>query len=142
MAKDGTTTKEQSLENWKGLPANQNPLQHMEPIAYKATGSKYGACGIRIDGSPEFIDAVLSCLKPLIDGENHATRLELSRSQVKPVEIDGKVKSFQNAHTRNEVCYVRLHMRSKQGQAASAVFDRHLKGATTRYAKAIGTLID
>ena len=127
--------KSTALAHWKSLPANQDPLPHMTPIAYKADGSKYGACGVRIDGSPDFIDAVLSCLKSLIDGENHITRLELARRSVEPVTINGKTKRFAQG---GEVCYVRLHMRGGQGAMASAIFDRHLAEPTRRFAAAHG----
>jgi hypothetical protein len=127
--------KSQSLEHWKGLAPDLPLLSKMVPIPYKATGSRYGACGVRIDGTPEFIDAVLSRLKELIDGENHITRLELARSVV---DGSGIGKSLPNAADAAEVCYVRLHVRGSQGAAASAFFDRHLKGATERFAAAHG----
>jgi len=106
----------------------------MEPIPYKATGSRYGACGIRIDGNPKFIDAVLSLLKPLIDGENHVTRLELARSEVKPTEINGTKKTFGNSVNNAECCYIRLHQRGNEGAMSSVIFNRHLHGATERFA--------
>lgn len=51
MAKT-TTTKGTMLALWAAMPRRINPLQFMRPIPYKATGSSYGACGIRIDGNP------------------------------------------------------------------------------------------
>jgi hypothetical protein len=63
-------TKEDTLNQWANLTANLPILPVMDAIPYKSKGSSYGACGIRIDGSPEFIDAVLSRLKDLVDGEN------------------------------------------------------------------------
>ena len=102
--------KADCLKRWRGLPDNANPLQYMRPIPYKATGSRYGACGVRIDGSPEFIDAVLGRLKALLDGENHVTRLECSRN---PVDGNGVGRSFDNAEIGAECCYVRLHERGR-----------------------------
>ena len=58
--------KSEAMSRWRELPANQNPLPLMDVIPYQSEGSRYGACGVRIDGSPEFIDAVLSCLKAAI----------------------------------------------------------------------------
>jgi hypothetical protein len=115
--------KAEAMQRWHAIPADQDALRHMAPIPYKAEGSRYGACGIRIDGNPEFIDAILSRLKPLLDGENHVTRLELARSDVKPTEINGKRRSFNNADRAAEVCYIRLHMRGREGMMASAFFD-------------------
>lgn len=126
--------KAETLNRWKGLTP-VNPLPLMRPIPYKATGSRYGACGIRIDGTPEFIDAVLSQLKSLIDGENHVTRLELARNAV---DGSGIGKDLPNASSKAECCYIRLHVRGSQGAAASAVFDRELHGPTARYARSIG----
>lgn len=135
LTKSKSTKKEQSLKNWAALEPNQNPLKHMTPIPYKTTGSRYGACGVRIDGNPQFIDAVLSCLKPILDGENCVTRLELSRNVVDGSKLG---KSFDNAERDGEVCYIRLHMRGAQGAAASAFFDKHLHGATHRFAEIAG----
>jgi len=128
--------KSETLARWQGLPPNQDPLEHMTPIPYKSEGSRYGACGVRIDGNPRFVDAVLSCLKPLLDGENQVTRLELARNPVTPtLEINGQQKHFQNADDSAEVCYVRLHVRGMEGAMAAVVFDRHLAPATARFAQ-------
>jgi hypothetical protein len=126
--------KADSLKHWRELPNDQDPLARMTPIPYKTSGSRYGCCGIRIDGNPEFIDAVLSRLKPLLDGENHVTRLELARNQVACRE---GYNAGQNAATGSECCYIRLHMRGAEGAMASAVFDTHLHAATNRFAKSI-----
>ena len=126
--------KSEALAQWKRIEPNQDPLKYMNPIPYKTTGSRYGACGIRIDGNPAFVDAVLSRLQTLLDGENHITRLELARHPVDPVEINGERKTFANADMGAEVCYIRLHVRGGEGQHASIIFDRHLSGATARFA--------
>jgi hypothetical protein len=109
-------------------------LKHMSPIPYKTRGSRYGACGIRIDGNPQFIDGVLSRLKELIDGENHVTRLELARHIV---DGSGINKDLPNADENAEVCYVRLHMRGREGSMASFIFDKHLSAPTQRFEDAL-----
>ena len=114
-------TKKEAMQHWQGLTPNQNPLSKMQAIPYKSTGSRYGACGIRIDGSPEFIDAVLSNLKPLLNGEGEETRLELARNEVKPTEVDGKVKSYSNRTRNAEVCYIRLHERGREAKMANRI---------------------
>ena len=126
--------KADTLAAWQALPANLPILPYFQPIPYKASGSTYGACGIRIDGSPQFVDAVLSRLKDLIDGENHVTRLTLARNAV---DGSGLGKSLPNAVNNAECCYIRLHVRGSQGAMASAVFDRHLNAATERFAQSI-----
>jgi hypothetical protein len=107
--------KAQVLADWCKLEPNQNPLPYMSAIPYKQAGSKYGEDGIRIDGSPEFIDAVLSCLKPLIAGESNLTRLELSRTEVQPREG----KPFNGG----ECCYIRLHQRGSESQMLNMAFN-------------------
>ena len=132
------TRKAGGMAHWRALPENQNPLAVMTPIPYKATGSTYGACGVRIDGSPEFIDAVLSRLKPLLAGENQVTRLGFSRS-----EVDGSKlgKTFGNAASRAgkpaEVCYIRLHIRGREGAMAAAAFGE-MREETREFAAALG----
>jgi len=127
--------KAEALDHWQKMEPNQNPLPLMRPIPYKSSGSTYGSCGIRIDGTPEFVDAVLSNLKSLIDGENQVTRLALARNVV---DGSGIGKDLPNSVQNAECCYIRLHMRSVDGAATSAFFDRHLKGATERFASAMG----
>lgn len=124
--------KSEAMQNWKLMPQDQPILKHMIPIPYKASGSTYGSCGIRIDGTPEFVSSVLSHLKELINGENHLTRLALARNTV-----DGKGlnKSLPNQVQNAECCYIRLHMRGAEGAMASAVFDKSLDEATENFMK-------
>ena len=119
--------KEDALKHWRTLTTRINPLGLMRPIPYKAAGRTYGTDGIRIDGSPEFIDAVLSNLTALIDGENAATRLSLSRSKA-----NSDFKSNPNADSNAEVCYIRLHMRGSEAQAMNTAFDRTGREALER----------
>jgi hypothetical protein len=127
--------KNAALLHWMGLPDGLPILEHFIPIKYKATGSNYGACGIRIDGPPAFIDAVLSRLKDVIDGENQVTRLGLTRSKVVPKEFNGKQRDYPNAVLDAEVCYVRLHQRGIEGAVMLALTKAH-SGATDRYEQA------
>ncbi|KKL73508.1 hypothetical protein LCGC14_2074200 [marine sediment metagenome] len=128
------TTKAEALRRWSQLePAD--PLRVMAPTPYKAAGSKYGTDSIRIGGSPEFIDAVMSNLKTIIDGENHVTRLTLSRAEVKSTEINGERRVFANASAGAEIVYIALNMRGSEGAIASGVFSRDLDGATERFAE-------
>lgn len=122
MTANGAYPKDASLAYWAGLEPDQPVLPEFVPIPAKSSGSSYGACGIRIDGTPEFIDAVLSRLQDLLDGEGMRTRLELSRSQVKAREINGSVKRFDKAGAGAEVCYIRLHERGREAQIAHAIF--------------------
>lgn len=127
-------TKQEAMTTWQQMEAGQNILKHMTPIDPKARGSRYGACGIRIDGNPDFVRAVMSRLKDLIDGENHVTRLSLAWNIV---DGSGIGKALDNADNGAECCYIRLYLRGHEGMGASAFFDRHLKGATERFESAI-----
>lgn len=110
-------TKAEVLENWKSLAPDMPMLSKMKAIPYKSKGSKYGTCGIRIDGTPDFVDAVLSHLKELIGGENEDTRLQLSRTKVAP--MDGH--DFSNAESDAECCYIRLHERGSEAATANHI---------------------
>jgi len=130
--------KAETLKRWRELPEGQNPLPLMRPIPYKTEGSRYGCCGIRIDGTPEFIDAVLSNLKALLDGENIVTRLELARN---PVKRSNGYKAGQNAEREAECCYIRLHQRGREGSMMLAYCKQHV-AQTERYAEAMGVPVD
>lgn len=108
--------KKEALRRWQNLEPNQDILPHFTPIAADARGSTFGACGIRISGNPEFVDAVLSRLKDLLAAEAGSTRLTLSRQPVKPVSIqsgDSVVdKKWNNADTDAETCYIQIRERT------------------------------
>jgi hypothetical protein len=111
--------KHETLNHWQSLPANQTMLDKMLAIPYKAKGSTYGTCGIRIDGTPEFIDAVLSNLKELLGGENNCYRLGLARNSVDGSKLG---KEFENREDSAECCYIRLHERGRESQAFNAAY--------------------
>ncbi len=69
--------KHEILDHWESLVPNQEiPVQ---PIPYGHTGTKYSEDTIRITGSQEFIDAVLSRLMDLLAYETpDRTRLQVS----------------------------------------------------------------
>ena len=125
-------TKQELLKAWQELPANQTILDKMQPLDAKRKGKTFGLDGIRIDGSEEFVFAVLSRLQDLIAGENNVTRLQLSMNDC------SKAEGNFNKGNGGNVCYIRLRTRTLEGSAASAFFDRHLHKNTEKYAKAIG----
>ena len=120
--------KDELLAMWAKLPENQNPLEVMRPLPPKFKGKTFGLDGVRIDGSIEFIKAVMSCLKPLIDGENCITRLQLAHTDCK------KAKGDFNKGNGGNALYIRLHYRTAQGSAASTFFDRKYHSTTERFA--------
>ena len=106
--------KADTMEHWRNLPDAMPILPHMRAIPYKAEGSTYGACGIRIDGNPAFIDAVLSRLKDLLAGENGMTRLQVVYGEIeprddKPAPPEGSV-----------ACYIQTHERGHEAQIMAA----------------------
>ena len=119
-------TKQQTMEAWERLPHNTPILPHFVPMPYKAKGSRYGTCGIRIDGTPAFVDAVLSHLHELLDGENDETRLVLSRNAVGEFGDH----DFCNKEEGAEVCYIRLQERGDQAQIARAFMNGLRKRAS------------
>lgn len=111
--------KAEAMEHWENLPENMPIMPHFDAIPYKSRGSNYGACGIRIDGTPEFIDAVLSHLKELLQGEGVETRLGLARNVV---DGSGIGKATPNRASQDaECCYIRLHERGNEGKFLAAV---------------------
>ena len=95
--------KAQFLKHWSELEPNQ-PLQ-MRPIPYKHKGSTYAQDGLRITGSKENIDSVLSCLKPLLTAENGRTRLQVSYQQTTDRDTGQKINSYN--------CYLQISERGK-----------------------------
>ena len=126
--------KAEALKVWQELPEGQNVLKHFTPVESRARGSRYGSCGIRIDGNPQFVRSVMSRLKDLIAGENQVTRLGLSWNAV---DGSGIGKELPNADSQAECCYIRLAMRGHEGSITSAVFDKHLDGATKQFESAL-----
>jgi hypothetical protein len=102
-------TKKEAMERWAGLKPNQKVLPHMTPLPAASEGSTYGACGIRITGNPEFVDAVLSRLKDLLEAEGETTRLHLARAPIK----DTSEKQFHNRDGGAESCYIQVRERAR-----------------------------
>jgi|GEM_PF-1923347 len=116
----GSLPKELIMMHWSQLAPDQDIIAHMDPLPANADGSTYGTDSIRIGGSAEFVDAVLSRLKDLIHLENGRTRLAVSRSKVKPKDIGGKVKGFANASHSAECVYIHARERGPGAHAAYA----------------------
>lgn len=124
--------KQLALRRWHALQENLPIMPHFTPIAADARGSTFGACGIRISGNPQFVDAVLSRLKDILAAESGATRLSLSRQTVKPVAIRDSVKKWTNADTDAETCYIQIRERTaktRQRKAREATAPLFAEGA-------------
>ena len=112
--------KSEAIRRWQNLTPDQEILPHFTPIAADAKGSTFGACGIRISGNPEFVDAVLSRLKDLLAAEAGSTRLNLSRQPVKTVAIGDVEKKWNNADTNAETCYIQIRERTARTRQRKA----------------------
>jgi hypothetical protein len=110
LTTEAAMKKEQALKHWAALPANQPVKPAVVP--YKHKGSTYGQDGIRITGSPAFIDSVLSRLKELLAHENAETRLQLSYAEATDKETGAKTGSYS--------CYVQVHERGGEAQMVNA----------------------
>ena len=102
--------KKEALKRWAGLKPNQKVNPSVVP--YKHEGSTFDQDGIRLTGSQEFIDSVLSHLKSYLELENGETRLSISYAQATDRHTKEKLDSYQ--------CYVQVHERGPQAQMANA----------------------
>jgi hypothetical protein len=106
MRKPETLRKAEMLEHWQGLTADQTVTPC--PVAYKHEGSTYDEDGIRITGSREFIDSVLSRLKGLLEFENGETRLQVVYKESVDRVSQMPMGSFN--------CYVQVHQRGDEAK--------------------------
>lgn len=120
--KPETMTKDEMLAHWQELPADM-PVR-MQQVAYKHEGSTYNEDGIRITGSREFIDSVLSRLKDLLDYEGNETRLQVVYKESTDRETRQPTFGYN--------CYIQVHERGPQSRAINSAFNiygRNKKGA-------------
>ena len=103
--------KKDALARWRALP--EGAALKPSVIPYKHEGSTYGHDGIRIEGSPEFIDAVLGRLKDLLAFESPTTRIGLAYQKVQP-------RPGKDATGGDCVCYVKFHERGSEAKIMNA----------------------
>ncbi|HUV46171.1 MAG TPA: hypothetical protein VMW45_03780 [Dehalococcoidia bacterium] len=103
--------KAQILDHWRGINPGQ-PIAISE-VAYKHTGSTYAEDGIRLTGSQEFIDSILSHLKDLLDYENDSTRLQLVYKQSVDKDTGLPLASYN--------CYIQVHERGREAQIMNSI---------------------
>lgn len=99
--------KADALARWRNLPEDA-PLKPTV-IPYKHEGSTYGHDGVRIEGSPAFIDAVLGRLKDLLALEGPTTRIGLAYQKVMP-------RPGKPGNGGDCVCYVKFHERGDEAK--------------------------
>jgi len=101
LAKPWKAKKAEILQFWKNLNPNL-PLQ-MEPVSERHKGTRFRADGIRITGSPQFINSVISRLKDLMQYEGEKFRLDVEYRQ-----IESTAQSDTTPTTPEYVFYVHL----------------------------------
>lgn len=85
--KKWSASKDEIISLWKGL--NPSMPLNVAPISTQHKGSTYGEDGIRITGSTDFINSVLSKLKPFLSYETPNTKLAVSyRETQSPSQIE------------------------------------------------------
>jgi len=107
--------KAQFLNHWNDIDPDQT-IQ-IQQVPYKHKGSTYDQDGIRITGSTEFIDSVLSRLKDLLAHENGNTRLQVVYKQSTCRKTQQPIDGFN--------CYVQVHERGSQAKMVNAIFGQY-----------------
>jgi hypothetical protein len=80
-------SKEEIIKMWQGI--NPDIPIAMRPISKNHTGSTYGEDGIRITGSPQFINSILGKIRPLLNYETTTTKLVVSyRETQSPSQVE------------------------------------------------------
>ena len=105
--------KAEILDHWRGIEPDQ-PLA-ISAVPYKHEGSTYSEDGIRITGSQEWIDSVLSRIKDLLNHENGTTRLQLVYKESQDRETQRMLGSYN--------CYIQVHERGREAQMVNAFLD-------------------
>jgi hypothetical protein len=98
--------KREILAHWRRLAPNQPIAPAVVP--YKHHGTTYGQDGIRLTGSPQFIDAVLSRLRDLLEFESLTTRLQVTYQESKDRATGEKLGSYN--------CYIQVHERGDEAK--------------------------
>ena len=106
--------KKEFLQHFQGIEANQKI--NISPVPYKHKGSTYDEDGIRITGSKEFIDSILSRVKDLLNFENGTTRLQCVYKESVDRETQVPLDSWN--------CYLQVHQRGGE-----AIFINELMSA-------------
>lgn len=104
LNKPWKATKEEAIGHWQSLPP-ATPIQ-LHPIPPNHKGPTYRFDGIRITGSPGFIDSILSRLKDMLNYEGGQGRLEISYRQ----QVDSKTEQ---PITNTYVFYAQLKYKEK-----------------------------
>jgi hypothetical protein len=109
--------KKEFLAHFEGIKENQ-PIK-VSRVPYKHEGSTYAEDGIRITGSTEFIDSVLSRLKDLLKYENGETRLQVVYKE----SVDRETQTPMGSYN----CYIQVHERGGEAKMMNAFIEGNTK---------------
>jgi len=105
--------KAEILTHWNSIEPDQKIK--IAEVPYKHRGSTYDQDGIRLTGSKEFIDSVLSRIKELLSYENHVSRLQLVYKESHDRKTQAKLGSYN--------CYIQVHERGGQAKMINTAFN-------------------
>lgn len=108
-SKPKSLKKREFLEYWANLHPGK-PITP-RPVPYKHTGSTYMEDGIRITGTRQFVDQVLSRLQELLEYEAEETRLQVNYQQSTNRETGQPVDAWN--------CYIQVHERGGEAKMAN-----------------------
>ena len=106
--------KKEFLNHFGNIESNQSIK--VSPVLYKHKGSTYAEDGIRLTGSREFIDSILSRLTDLLEYENCNTRLQCVYKESTDRHTGAQLDSFN--------CYLQVHERGGQAKMINNSFGR------------------
>lgn len=98
-------SKPEIIQHWKAITPGL-PMSQLRIIPQGFKGKTFSFDGMRINGSPEFIDAILSRIKELVAYEGGGTRLNVIYKQ----QIDNKT---QQAIPGSFSFYIQVKQRGK-----------------------------
>lgn len=110
MAKAKRLGKKEFLAHWSGMKRKR--ALKPTPVPYKHEGSTFDQDGIRITGSRQFIDGVLSRLTELLAFENTETRLQVNYQQASDRKTGEPLDSW--------TCYIQVHERGDEAKMVNA----------------------
>jgi hypothetical protein len=102
--------KAEFIQYWGSIPDCQE--LDPAPVPYKHEGSTYAQDSIRITGTREYIDSVLSHLKPLLEFEGDMTRLQVVYKQTVNRETGLPIDAWN--------CYIQVHERGGEAKMINA----------------------
>lgn len=106
MSKPKALKKKEFLAYWAELKPGQKIKPR--PVPYKHKGSTFDQDGIRITGSRQFVDSVLSNLQQLLIHEGPLTRLQVNYRQATDRDTGRPLDSW--------TAYIQVHNRGGEAQ--------------------------